>query len=159
MTVLPIATGQSTPLESMQWALNAYYLAERNGLPAITGIGLATAILGIILFSRTGRFLKGWGLAFLIAGALVTVGALVYWSQIPERHFYYAQLLNTAPMLYGQQELRHLESMQESFWRIIAADAGAFFVGLSLAVYGAITRRDFVKGFGMASLIAAAALP
>lgn len=92
----------------------------------------------------------------MVIGAATAIGSLAYWSQIDERHAFYATSLNQTPDLYRSQELEHLRKMQSNFTRTISIDAGATAAGLGLAVYG--SAKSYLKGIGIGTLIGASVL-
>ncbi|WP_157025693.1 hypothetical protein [Paraburkholderia heleia] len=149
---------QDTTSAGMLDALNAYYDAEKSALPATEVTGAAVIVLGGVLESRKSRFAKGLGLPFLLFGGMTGIGSLIYGLQVDARHARYENLLDSAPELYREQELEHLEKMQTDFGRTISMDASMAAAGFGLAAYGAVRNNSLLKGVGIGALVSTAAL-
>lgn len=137
------------PPSGMRAEMRDYYGGELGTAYMFTAIGLGSAGVGAVLWTRGGDFRTGLGASFVVVGGLQAIGASLYALQVGRELDHYDALLARDPAGYRREEGAHIGGTVSRFVVYRAVELGLALAGAGVAAYGFASDADLWKGIGI----------
>jgi hypothetical protein len=147
-----VATANDAPLlgrVEMGDDLLAYYGSERTTGYLFAAVGVASAVAGTVLVTRSEDFSRGLGWSVLSLGALELLGGAFYVLQVGGEIDHYTKLLGSDPPAFKTEEALHIHGTTSRFVFYRVAELVVAAAGVGVAAYGFAANRDPWKGAGI----------